>query len=66
MYCGQHLGPHRSGWCTVGLDYKVGLGPFEGEEHQQAKAAAEKCRTLGLRLYQEGEPKDWIARIKTC
>lgn len=51
VYCGQHLAVHHSGWCTVGLEDKVGLGEFSGTDHEQGMAAAEKCRRLGLKLY---------------
>jgi hypothetical protein len=52
VYCGQHLNPHRSGWCTVGVDWKVGLGSFPGTDDEQRRLAAEKCELLGLKLYQ--------------
>jgi len=52
IYCGQHLRPHRTGWCTVGPEHKVGLGiKFTGEE--SLKEAALKCRRLGLKLFED-------------
>lgn len=51
VYCAQHLRPHRSGWCSVGVEDKVGLGSFPGTEQEQGAAAASKCRRLGLKLY---------------
>jgi hypothetical protein len=47
VYCGQHLRPHRTGWCTVGVRDKVGLGTTDETE------AWEKCSRLGLRLYKD-------------
>lgn len=48
VYCSQHLRPHRSGWCTVSLADKIGLGPTASE-----REAYEKCRRLGLKLASE-------------
>jgi len=45
VYCAQHLRPHPSGWCTVSLADKVGLGPVISSAD-----AAEKCRRLGLHI----------------
>lgn len=53
VYCGQHLRPHQTGWCTVGLEDKIGLGSFTGTFEEQARKAAEKCRRFGLKLYRE-------------
>lgn len=25
VYCGQHLGPHLTGWCTVPVKHKIKL-----------------------------------------
>lgn len=47
VYCRSHLNAHRSGWCTIGLEDKIGLGPVK-----DSAEAIEKCRKLGLRLYQ--------------
>lgn len=51
VYCHQHLRPHRSGWCTVNIDEKVGLGSFSGTEDEQLYAANAKCKRLEFRLY---------------
>lgn len=51
VYCAQHLRPHRSGWCSVSVDDKLGLGSFPGTDHEQGVAAFSKCRRLGLKLY---------------
>ena len=51
VYCGQHLKPHRSGWCSVGIEDKVGLGPLSGNAREQEGAAEAKCRRLGLKIY---------------
>lgn len=51
VYCGQHLRPHPSGWCTASLDEKVGLGPLSGTYDEQRRAAEAKCQRLGLKLY---------------
>lgn len=50
VYCRQHMAPHRSGWCTVDLRDKVGLGVFPGAEHEQYQAAWDKCKYLELPL----------------
>lgn len=53
VYCAEHLNPHRTGWCTVRNDRKLGLGPFSGNEDEQRRQAAEKCRSLGLKLFED-------------
>lgn len=63
IYCSQHLRPHNTGWCTVDVNYKVGLG-IPTNSRNALEKAADKCRMLGLRLDDEGEPKDWIARAR--
>jgi len=50
VYCAQHLRAHQSGWCTVGLEDKVGLGPFTGQSELQRQKATEKCVRLGLKV----------------
>lgn len=52
VYCFQHLAPHASGWCTVDVREKVGLGAFLGSFDTQYQAAIEKCRRLGLKLHE--------------
>lgn len=58
IYCGQHLRPHQSGWCTVSLEDKVGLGPFTGQSEEQLVKATEKCRRLGLKV--TGSVAGWV------
>ena len=54
IYCGQHLRPHKTGWCTVDVQMdKLGLGPLPGDHREQQRLAYAKCRSLGLCLYQE-------------
>jgi len=48
VYCLQHLRPHETGWCTVSLYDKVGLGDFDGNRDSQREQAYEKCKHLGL------------------
>jgi len=50
VYCSQHLGPHTTGWCTVNNMNKVGLG-IVGKTAESAKAAGNKCKHLGLKIY---------------
>jgi hypothetical protein len=52
VYCAQHLAAHRTGWCTVGNGEKLGLGDFPGSEHEQGVAAFQKCKRLGLKIYE--------------
>jgi hypothetical protein len=40
-----------SGWCTVDLDNKLGLGEFAGTEQEQMAAAVEKCKYFGLKIW---------------
>ena len=47
VYCRQHLRAHFTGWCTVGVDQKVGLGTSDEME------AIKKCRELELPLYDD-------------
>lgn len=35
VYCAQHVGPHVSGWCTVGNDQKLGLPAETAEEARE-------------------------------
>lgn len=50
VYCSQHLRPHLTGWCSVHVSNKLGLGIF-GEEN--SAEAYQKCRNLGLKIYRE-------------
>lgn len=47
VYCRQHLRPHSTGWCSVSVSEKVGLGTNDINE------AYEKCRRLELYLYED-------------
>lgn len=49
IYCSQHMRPHETGWCGVGIRDKVGLGVGGAE------AAYEKCRAWKFPLYGETE-----------
>lgn len=44
VYCSQHMRPHQTGWCTVSVRDKVGLGVASSE------AAYEKCQAWGFPL----------------
>ncbi len=52
VYCAQHLRAHQTGWCGVDSQDKVGLGEFQGTYSEQMRDATEKCRKLGLKLYE--------------
>lgn len=52
VYCASHRRAHVTGWCTVGVENKVGLGITKSTPGG-AEAATEKCRRFGLRLFQE-------------
>ncbi len=45
VYCGQHLRPHLTGWCTVHNDDKKALLARTLDE------AYAECQTLGLKIY---------------
>ena len=45
IYCNQHLRPHRTGWCTVGVNNKVKLDATD-----EAAAYAE-CEAKGYKIY---------------
>lgn len=49
VYCGSHLGPHATGWCSVPVDDKQLL---DAKNIVDAKA---ECRRKGLRLFREGQ-----------
>jgi hypothetical protein len=54
IYCAQHRRAHLTGWCTVGVEDKVGLGiPLSAGRNESARAASQKCRRLGLPLFEE-------------
>lgn len=45
VYCSQHMKPHQTGWCTVAVRDKIGLGVTTAQEAEQ------KCRDFKLPLY---------------
>lgn len=47
IYCRQHLKVHETGWCSVSMRDKVGLGTNDHKE------AVEKCRDWGFVLYRD-------------
>lgn len=47
IYCGQHLNPHITGWCTVGNQHKTLLDATTQEE------AYEECRRKDFALYRD-------------
>lgn len=56
VYCKDHVRPHPTGWCTVGVSRKLGLGIPPGNHKERSRAAYEKCRMFGLKIY--GEEKE--------
>lgn len=50
IYCNQHLKVHETGWCSVSVRDKVGLGT---KDHKEAVA---KCREWGFRLHSDPMP----------
>lgn len=47
VYCNQHLRPHTTGWCTVGVKNKVGLGVTCEKE------AYEKCKHFNFTIFRD-------------
>lgn len=45
VYCRQHVKPHETGWCSISLRDKIGLGV------KTAKEAYAKCEDWGLKIY---------------
>lgn len=45
VYCFEHVNPHSTGWCTVPVHRKVGLGVKTHAE------AIQKCQQLGFKLF---------------
>lgn len=45
IYCAQHLRPHLTGWCSVPVSQKLGLGVSTEKE------AYAKCALLGLSVF---------------
>ncbi len=52
VYCASHRRAHATGWCTVDVENKLGLGIDRGAPNAMHDAA-EKCRRLGLRLFED-------------
>lgn len=52
VYCNQHLRPHVTGWCTVDVRNKVGLGIY-GNDNENMKKAYSKCREWGFKLFED-------------
>lgn len=48
IYCDQHLRPHKTGWCTVGLSHKRKLDIPNDADHAAAYA---ECFRLGLEIF---------------
>ena len=53
VYCKDHVKPHQTGWCDIGVSHKLSLGTFKGEHAEQARQAFAKCRLFGLPIYGE-------------
>ena len=49
VYCSQHMGPHSTGWCTVAVSDKLGLG-LKNTQYQESM---QKCRYHQLKLAPE-------------
>lgn len=45
VYCRQHVKPHPTGWCSVGVYDKIGLGV------STAKEAYAKCEEWDLKIF---------------
>lgn len=54
VYCGQHMRPHTTGWCSVYNLNKMGLG-IKGKGEKSRREAYHKCYRLGLKIYEDGE-----------
>lgn len=50
IYCGQHMRPHTTGWCTVSMRHKVKLNAISADE------AYAECKQKGLSLYSDKRP----------
>jgi len=53
VYCGQHMNAHPTGWCSVSVRDKVGLG-ISGRGAEVAQEARAKCQEFGLPLANQG------------
>jgi len=49
VYCRQHMNAHPTGWCSVSVRDKVGLG-LAGTSAEIAQQARAKCQEYGLPL----------------
>jgi hypothetical protein len=49
VYCKQHVRPHTTGWCTVGVRDKVALAAKNRE------SAYAEARALGYAIHGEGD-----------
>lgn len=47
VYCSQHMKVHQTGWCSVSVRDKIGLGVKTAQEGEA------KCRQFGLELYRD-------------
>lgn len=50
VYCGQHLRPHATGWCTVSNGDKLPLFTPTGDFDEAYSNARAECESLGLKL----------------
>ena len=53
VYCRQHRRSHRTGWCTVPVSEKLGLG-IVGNDDAARSAAARKCQDFNLPIHTVG------------
>ena len=53
VYCMDHVKPHKTGWCGVGVNHKLSLGTFQGTRREQEQKALDKCRLFGLPIYSD-------------
>ena len=51
IYCSQHMSAHTTGWCTVRVAEKLGLGT---NDHNEAVA---KYRKFKLQLFTDLKPQ---------
>lgn len=48
VYCRQHRRAHTTGWCSVPVREKLGLGILGPNTDENRQAAAIKCRDFNL------------------
>lgn len=67
VYCVAHLRPHKTGFCVIGVDGKLGLGSFSGAPDEQVAKAVAKCQRFGLPLFSHSDPRTqaslWIGTV---